>query len=148
MSASRKSVQLTLLLTDFIILAVAAAAVGLPWLTEWYITSMKRPEDLRTVILTVCYACLPAAAAALYSLRRLLKNIIKGETFVKSNVRHLRLLSWYCAAVSLITLAAGYFYLPFYIIGTAAGFFMLILRVLKNVFCSAIEIKAENELTI
>ncbi len=59
MSASRKSVQLTLLLTDFIILAVAAAAVGLPWLTEWYITSMKRPEDLRTVILTVCYACPP-----------------------------------------------------------------------------------------
>ena len=50
--------------------------------------------------------------------------------------------------MALIALASGYFYLPFYIVGTAAGFFALILRVIKNVFCAAIEIKNENELTI
>ena len=43
---------------------------------------------------------------------------------------------------------SGYFYLPFYIAGTAAGFIALILRVIKNIFCTAIELKNENELTI
>ena len=148
MKAHTKSARLTLCLTFLILIAVMAAAVTLPWLTDWYIRKTGRDEDLRTVIMTVCYICLPAALAALYSLIRLLKNILVGEIFIQGNVLHLRLLSWYCGAVSLITLAAGYFYLPFYLVGLAAIFFTLILRVIKNVFAAAIEIKTENELTV
>lgn len=148
MKANTKSARLTLCLTFFILIAVAAAAATLPWLTDWYIRKTGRKEELRTVIMTVCYICLPAALAALYSLIRLLKNILDGEIFIQGNVLHLRLLSWYCGAVSLITLAAGYFYLPFYLVGLAAIFFTLILRVIKNVFAAAIEIKTENELTV
>ncbi len=148
MKAHTKSARLTLCLTFFILIAVAAAAATLPWLTDWYIRKTGRKEELRTVIMTVCYICLPAALAALYSLIRLLKNILDGEIFIQGNVLHLRLLSWYCGAVSLITLAAGYFYLPFYLVGLAAIFFTLILRVIKNVFAAAIEIKTENELTV
>ena len=148
MKAHTKSARLTLCLTFFILIAVAAAAATLPWLTDWYIRKTGRKEELRTVIMTVCYICLPAALAALYSLIRLLKNILDGEIFIQGNVLHLRLLSWCCGAVSLITLAAGYFYLPFYLVGLAAIFFTLILRVIKNVFAAAIEIKTENELTV
>ena len=115
MKAHTKSARLTLCITFFILIAVAAAAATLPWLTDWYIRKTGRKEELRTVIMTVCYICLPAALAALYSLIRLLKNILDGEIFIQGNVLHLRLLSWYCGAVSLITLAAGYFYLPFYL---------------------------------
>lgn len=148
MKAHTKSARLTLCLTFLILIAVMAAAVTLPCLTDWYIRKTGRKEELRTVIMTVCYICLPAALAALYSLIRLLKNILDGEIFIQGNVLHLRLLSWYCGAVSLITLAAGYFYLPFYLVGLAAVFFTLILRVIKNVFAAAIEIKTENELTV
>ena len=148
MKAHTKSARLTLCLTFLILIAVMAAAVTLPCLTDWYIRKTGRKEELRTVIMTVCYICLPAALAALYSLIRLLKNILDGEIFIQGNVLHLRLLSWYCGAVSLITLAAGYFYLPFYLVGLAAIFFTLILRVIKNVFAAAIEIKTENELTV
>ena len=148
MNSHTKSVRLTLCLTFLILIAVIAAAVTLPWLTDWYIGKTGRDKELRSVIMTVCYICLPAALAALYSLIRLLKNILDGEIFIHGNVLHLRLLSWYCAAVALITLAAGYFYLPFYLVGLAAVFFTLILRVIKNVFAAAIEIKTENELTV
>lgn len=148
MNAHTKSARLTLCLTFLILIAVIAAAVTLPWLTDWYICKTGRSKELRSVIMTVCYICLPAALAALYSLIRLLKNILDGEIFIHGNVLHLRLLSWYCAAVALITLAAGYFYLPFYLVGLAAVFFTLILRVIKNVFAAAIEIKTENELTV
>ena len=85
---------------------------------------------------------------ALFSMRRLLKNIMRGDTFVTDNIKRLNILFLCCTAAAVISFFSGYFYLPFYIISVAAAFFSLILRVIKNVFRSAIEIKAENELTI
>lgn len=148
MLSQNNSVKLSLYLTDFITVLLCAAAVFLPMLTKWYITYMGRPANVRTVILAVCYTCLPFAWLALYSLRRLLKNITRGDTFVSDNIKRLNLLFICCTAAAVITFFSGYFYLPFYIISVAAAFFSLILRVIKNVFRSAIEIKAENELTI
>lgn len=148
MLTQNNSVKLSLYLTDFIIALFFAAAVFLPRFTKWYITYMGRPSNVRNVILAVCYTCLPFAMIALFSLRRLLKNIMQGDTFVTDNIKQLNILFLCCAAAAVITFFSGYFYLPFYIISVAAAFFSLILRVIKNVFRSAIEIKAENELTI
>lgn len=148
MLSQNNSVKLSLYLTNLIIALFCAAAIFLPMLTKWYITYMGRPANIRTVILAVCYICLPFALLALFSLRRLLKNIMRGETFVPDNTKQLNLLFICCALAAVITLFAGYFYLPFYIISVAAAFFSLILRVIKNVFRSAIELKSENELTI
>lgn len=148
MLSQNSSVKLSLYLTNLIIALFCAAAVFLPFLTKWYIIYMGRPENLRKIILAVCYTCLPFALLALFSLRQLLKNIMRGETFVHDNIKQLDLLFICCAAAAVITFFSGYFYLPFYIISVAAAFFSLILRVIKNVFRSAIEIKSENELTI
>lgn len=148
MLTQNNSVKLSLYLTDFIIALFFAAAVLLPRFTKWYITYMGRPANVRNVILAVCYTCLPFAMIALFSLRRLLNNIMRGDTFVTDNIKQLNILFLCCAAAAVITFFSGYFYLPFYIISVAAAFFSLILRVIKNVFRSAIEIKAENELTI
>ncbi len=148
MLSQNNSVKLSLYLTNLIIALFCAAAVFLPMLTKWYITYMGRPANVRTVILAVCYTCLPFALLALFSLRQLLKNIMRGETFVPDNIKQLNLLFVCCTAAAVITFFSGYFYLPFYIISVAAAFFSLILRVIKNVFRSAIEIKSENELTI
>ncbi|MGN0450926.1 MAG: DUF2975 domain-containing protein [Acutalibacteraceae bacterium] len=148
MLSQTKSAKLSLYLTDFIIALFCAAAVFLPRFTKWYITYMGRPANVRNVILAVCYTCLPFALLALFSLRRLLKNIMQGDTFVTDNIKRLNILFLCCVAAAVISFFSGYFYLPFYIISVAAAFFSLILRVIKNVFRSAIEIKAENELTI
>ena len=148
MLCQTKSVKLSLYLTDFIIALFCAAAIFLPRFTKWYITYMGRPANVRNVILAVCYTCLPFALLALFSLRRLLKNIMQGDTFVTDNIKRLNILFLCCVAAAVISFFSGYFYLPFYIISVAAAFFLLILRVIKNVFRSAIEIKAENELTI
>ena len=144
----RHSAKLSLILTDIFFLIAVIAGVFLPLITSRYIELTGKSQSLRTVLITVCYCCLPFAAAALLTLRRLLKNILKSKAFIGENVRLLRILSWCCTAVALITLISGYFYLPFYIAGTAAGFIALILRVIKNIFCTAIELKNENELTI
>lgn len=148
MLSQTKSVKLSLYLTDFIIALFFAAAIFLPRFTKWYITYMGRPANVRAVILVVCYTCLPFGMIALFSLRRLLNNIMRGDTFVTDNIKRLNILFLCCATAAVISFFSGYFYLPFYIISVAAAFFSLILRVIKNVFRSAIEIKAENELTI
>lgn len=143
-----KSAKLSLVLTDFIFLLSIIIGIFLPFLAGRYIEITGKSQALKTVLVTVSYFCLPFAFILLLALRHLLKNILRSKVFIYENVKLLRILSWCCVAVALITVISGYFYLPFYIIGTAAGFFALILRVIKNIFCTAIEIKNENELTI
>lgn len=143
-----KSAKLSLILTDIIFLLSIVIGIFLPFLAGRYIEITGKAESIKAVLITVCYCCLPFAVILLLTLRRLLKNILQSKAFIYENVKLLRILSWCCVAVALITLISGYFYLPFYIVGTAAGFFTLILRVIKNIFCTAIEIKNENELTI
>ena len=92
-------------------------------------------------------ACIPASFA-LHGLYRLLDNIEKGEVFIHSNVGILRRLSWCCIAAGIICLVSAGYYMPFLILAAAAGFVGLILRVVKNVFAQAVELKEDNDYTI
>ncbi len=148
MLSQPKSAKLSLYLTDIIFAALTLIAIFLPKLAMWYICIANRPLKLFKLILITCYICLPFAIWALVSLRKLLKNILKGEIFIQNNINQLNFLFICCLLVCIITIISGFFYMPFLIVGIAAGFFSLILRVIKNVFHSAIEIKSENELTI
>lgn len=91
--------------------------------------------------------CVPATIA-LAGLWRLLDNIDKGEVFIENNVRILRMLSWRCIFAGGICLVSAVYYLPFIIIAAAAGFVGLLLRIVKNVFARAVEIKQDNDYTI
>ena len=57
-------------------------------------------------------------------------------------------ISWCCFAVAIIFALLGIAYLFSLIVTVAALFIALILRVLKNVFSIAVELKAENDYTI
>ena len=88
------------------------------------------------------------AYAALFLLYKLLCNIHKSKVFIAENVKYLRLLSWCCFIASFVCFILTFFYLPFVLLVTGTAFMALILRVVKNVFTEAIEIKQENEYTI
>jgi len=79
---------------------------------------------------------------------KLLFNIKKDKIFISENVKYLRVISWCCFAVALITFVAGIFYIPFLLVAAAAAFVGLMLRIVKNVMQNAVEINEENELTI
>ena len=57
-------------------------------------------------------------------------------------------MSWCCLAAGLIFLASSFYYPAFFAFCAAAVFMALILRVIKNVFAQAEEIKKENDYTI
>ena len=88
------------------------------------------------------------AYTALLLLYRLLCNIHKSKVFTLENVKYLRLLSWCCFIASFVCFILTFYYLPFVLLVTGSAFMALILRVVKNVFTEAIEIKQENEYTI
>lgn len=129
-----RSARLSLILTDIIFAAGIAVGIFLPFIADWYIKITGKSQSLKAVLITVCYCCLPFAVIALAVLRRLLKNILKSKAFIYENVKILRILSWCCTAVTLITLVSGYFYLPFYIVGTASGFFCAYFKGYKKCF--------------
>lgn len=94
------------------------------------------------------YPCAFLGIVAVISLIKILFRIKNGNPFCKENVKSLKLISWCCFIVALITCLGSLLYLPLAIITVAAGFFGLILRVVKNVIQSAVELKNENDLTI
>ena len=145
---AKRSVLLSLIVTYIFAAALLVMIGAAPWLFSSYVRIAHRPSSVSNTLTITFYCCVPAAIAALYALLRLLYNIRSNKVFVPQNIFCLRLLSWCCFTVSFICLVACFFYFPFAIIFAAALFFALILRVIKNVFVCAAQLKEENDLTI
>ena len=94
------------------------------------------------------YVCSAFAWATLYCLWRLLKNIRQGAVFIAANVHLMRIVSWCCLGAALMCLISVIWYLPFVFVAVAAGFMCLIVRIVKNAFQQAIDMKDELDLTI
>ncbi len=152
----RKQSAVVSIVVCFVFLVVLTALVFFgPWVaTQWLVRFRGMSADgelLQRMILLFkwCfYPCAVFAYVALYCLLKLLFNIKLDNTFITQNVGYLRCISWCCLGVTVITAIGGCFYLPFGVIAIAAAFMGLMLRIVKNVLQSAVEIKEENELTI
>ena len=150
-----KSVTLSIVVC-FIFFVVLTVGLFLgPWIVRMWFTVYRgwnsnsaAIEKMLTLFKVCFYPCAVFAYITLYSLIRLLFNIRKQEIFITQNVKYLRRISWCCFIVAFITLVGGFFYVPFSFIAIAAAFIGLMLRVVKNVMQSAVELKTENELTI
>ncbi len=143
-----KSILLSFILVRVLFLLAVASIFTLPWLISLYINYTGKSTVFLTPLLITLYSCLVPAFGVLICLDRIILNIRKGLVFVARNVQYLRILSWCCFVVSLICLVSGYYYVLFLLIGFAAAFFGLILRVLKNVFAQAVELKEESDFTV
>lgn len=145
----KRSLMLSKLCCLLFGLALAAALAGGPWLVDWLdsvsinVTSENRPWFLATL-----YTGGAVAAALLWWLYRLLHNISAGLVFVPGNAALLRAISWACFAGAAICLLSALYYLPWGLVGLAAAFVGLIVRVVKNVIAQAITLKEENDYTI
>ena len=114
---------------------LAALLLTAPWFWNWILWR----SSVRMVYIGVTYASGVPAAVVLFCLHRLLRNISEEEVFIQENVRSLRIMSWCLIAAALVYLV---------VFAAAAAFVGLILRVVKNVFAQAVELKNENDFTI
>lgn len=145
MYTSLKSAKVTLVMSYVFCGILVLLMIFAKPILSWFAVG-----NMRTlyIVMISFYICCPAAWAALVSIIKLLKNILREEIFIEKNVFYLRLLSWCCAFVSVVCIVSGSMYFPLLVFAAGAGFMMLILRVLKSVMARATEIKNENELTI
>ena len=142
------SARVTLWTNRAIMVILGVLAVTLPWVLEF--TDSLRPmgEASRRAILIAFYCCLGLVAYALYSIDKLMGNILGGRVFVTENVVRLRWLRWCCAGVSVICLPASFFYPPLFLMVLIMAFLALVVSVLKSVMAAAVELREENDLTV
>ncbi len=131
---NKKALKIAHWLTDVFIVLLVVCAIALPWLVTWYVETMGRNPKLPTIIMVTCYPCVPFTGALLLSLRKLLKNIYKGELFSDYSVKCFTRISLFCLIIAVITILAGKFYMPFFIVGTTFAFFSLLIYVFKTIF--------------
>lgn len=145
-----KDLSIKLSLSCIYLFAVLLALVNVfaPSITEWYAAWRHMREQTVLYMRITIYTASIFGWACLWALWRLLRNIKAELVFTTENVRLLRIISWCCALAGIIFLISGSYYPPFFLIAVAAGFMMLIVRVVKNVFQQAIEMKSELDLTI
>lgn len=99
-------------------------------------------------LMAVVYACSVPGWITLASLWQLLTRLGRGEVFTSFNVRAMRRTAWCCFAVAAVCLAGTWVYRPLLVISAAAGFMGLIVRIVKNCFQLAAEMKDELDYTV
>ena len=138
-----KSIKLSIFLTHIFFWLLVVFAVVLPKAVVWYVETMGREQSLPTTIMVTCYPCVPFAGASLICLRRLLRNVLSDNLFHESSIRYLGFISVFCLLIALITIIAGKFYLPFFIVSATFSFLALLVFALKNAF--ALELERQTE---
>jgi len=145
----RRSIALSrfcVLIFMALFVCVAAAA---PWIVRWFLGfSRAFLKGAEPCFLATIYSGFAAAMILLFCLFRLLRRIEAEQVFVSENVEDLRRISWSCFAGAMICLASSFYYFPWIFVSVSAAFMGLIVRVVKNVFAQAVELKNESDYTI
>lgn len=129
-------------------LALAALLVFAPRIAALYAAWRLLPAAVTGVVLAAFYGCALPAAASLVCLFLLLRNLLAEQPFLRRNCRLIGAVSWCCIAVAVITLVAGFWYMPLLLVTAAMVFIFLILRIVRRCFEAALVLKEENSLTI
>lgn len=152
---SKKSVKLSIVVCFILSAILVLLMVFGPMVFKLYMTAYRGflpdGDAMRHLSVTFALCFYPSSVFAgiiLYSLLKLLFNIKGGQVFINQNATLLRVVSWCCFAISAITFVGAFFYMPFGFVALAGGFVGMMLRVLKNVMQSAVELREENDLTI
>ncbi len=140
--------KITLWLNRLVMLLVAAMIPGMPYLLDWYSHWRVFTLGERTALLVAFYICAAITAVALWSMDSLLRNILRGEVFTKTNVSRIRLTRWCCGLISLVCLPVGFVYYPLFFMVIIMAFLCLVISVLVKVMVAAVAIREENDLTI
>ncbi len=127
-------VKFSIILTTVFIILIFLLAVFLPLLVTWYVKVAERHESLVTTIMVTCYPCAPFTILSLLYLRKVLKNILNKNFFTDDNIKSLKYMSICCIIIAFITVIAGRFYLPFFIVAATFLFLSLLILTLRSMF--------------
>ena len=153
--SKKLSTTLSLALAVFFFLCCVVGLFILPALTEMLINlpdNIGNRSDItplgRSLSLVCAYAIVLIMMLADVFLFRLLLHIRKGEVFTDRSVSLIRGVSWCCLGLCIPLGILGIYFQLAWIVCFLAIFLGLSLRVCKNAFEEATQIKQENDLTV
>lgn len=129
-------------------LALLALDIGCKWLLDGCMGLLFDTLRQESILMILIYICSIPGWVTLWSLWLLLHRIYEGQVFVPENVRDMRRTSWCCILVGILCAALTPFYWFLAIIAVMAGFVGLIVRIVKNIFEQAMEMKDELDFTV
>ena len=145
MPKAKKALKLCLILTDIFICALIIVAILLPLGVSWYVEVMHRSQSLPATIMVTCYPCAPILGIALVQLRKIIKRISADNIFCSDNSLGFKIIAACCLVIAVITLIAGRFYLPFYIVGGTFFFLALVAYTMRAVFLTLSDKYGQND---
>lgn len=139
-----KHIKISVLLIDIAFFLLGVFVIALPFVITWYAEVMERGPSLATTVMLTCYPCVPFGFCILLCLRRFLKGVMNDELFSKNSVYQLKNICICCLIIAVITIVAGNFYMPFFIVGGTFLFLALITFSLKSVIKSELTNNSED----
>lgn len=144
---SAKSLFLSRCLTIATLVLGVVSLFCIPVITEWY-DAVSGEEPIHIVLNIVLYLSAILAIFALWQLLQLLNRLAKQKVFVSENAACFRLISWCCFGVAVIWLVLTFWRFLAFFVAFMAAFAGLLLRVMKNMLETAVELREENDFTI
>lgn len=118
-------------------------------ISRWLMRFIVDMQYRDTVLLIIClYVCNVPGFVLLWCMDQLLRNLRQGKVFEDDNVRLLKNISICCFVVSVISLSLCTRIYSLGIVALMTAFMGLIVRIVKNVFSSAIAMRSELDLTV
>lgn len=139
-----KHIKISVLLVDIAFFLLGVFVIVLPFVITWYAEVMGRGPSLATTVMVTCYPCVPFGFGILLCLRRFLKNVMADKLFSKNSEYQLQNICICCLIIAVITVIAGNFYMPFFIVGGTFLFLSLITFSLKSVIKSELTNNSED----
>ena len=147
-----KSLKLSRLLVAGLFFLLIVILFTAHIIAEWFdVISVGRgiiDGRVDVAVTVMIYICDVFAIIAVVSLNKLLSNISRDEVFIEQNTQCLRIISWCCVLVGFTFTVFSLWRYEFLFAAFFAMFLGLVMRVLKNVFEKAVELKSENDFTI
>ncbi|MDO5560694.1 MAG: DUF2975 domain-containing protein [Oscillospiraceae bacterium] len=147
-----KSLTLSRILVIAMFILLIAGLVFIPYISKWFeCISTGKGFFEGSIFVPVCillYVSDVFALTAVSALYILLRNIASDKVFIPTNTKCLRIISWCCVMAGITYIVFSPWRYEFLFAAFFAEFLGLILRVLKNVFEEAVEIKSENDYTV
>lgn len=148
MAKEKRSIAITSVLIKVAIVLCTAALFLMPYAAKMYEQISFQRDNVTVPLLITFYVCAAFGFVILFVLNKLIKNIGSEKVFIDENVKLLKILSYCCFAIAVVTLIFARFRILVFVITFAAAFIGLILRVIKNCFTEAIRLREENDFTI
>ena len=146
--SKNSSIALSRACVVLFMILLAALDIGCYWAVGWFVRLRLMNRDSVFLMMATIYLCSGFGWVLLVRLWQLLQNIRAQLVFDARNVRLLRQVSWCGVGAGAVCLVSCLYYLPFIAVAIAAGFMALIVRIVKNIFQQAIDLKSELDLTI